>query len=69
MAWMSTEVFVAKHDFTATREDEVSLRAGDVVEVAGQTSLKWYSTIAVLSGTLVPAGTFLKNNDKICPAD
>ena len=35
----------------------------------GQTSLKWYSTIAVLSGTLAPAGTFLKNNDKICPAD
>ena len=34
-----------------------------------QTSLKWYSTIAVLSGTLAPAGTFLKNNDKICPAD
>jgi|OM-RGC.v1.035307229 hypothetical protein len=36
---------------------------------AAQTSLKWYSTIAVLSGTLAPAGTFLKNNDKICPAD
>ena len=34
-----------------------------------QTSLKWYSTIAVLSGTLAPAGTFLKNNDKICPVD
>ena len=25
-----------------------------------QTSLKWYSTIAVLSGTLVPAGTFFE---------
>jgi len=34
-----------------------------------QTSLKWYSTIAVLSGTLAPAGTFLKNTDKICAAD
>ena len=38
-------------------------------ETHNQTSLKWYSTIAVLSGTLAPAGTFLKNNDKICPAD
>ena len=34
-----------------------------------QTSLKWDSTIAVLSGTLAPAGTFLKKNDKICPAE
>ena len=34
-----------------------------------QTSLKWDSTIAVLSGTLAPAGTFLKNTDKICAAD
>ena len=34
-----------------------------------QTSLKWDSTIPVLSGNLAPAGTFLKPNDKICPAD
>ena len=34
-----------------------------------QTSLKWDSTIPVLSGNLAPAGTFLKHNDKICPAD
>ena len=34
-------------------------------EYSVQTSLKWYSTIAVLSGTLAPAGTFLKNTDKI----
>ena len=34
-----------------------------------ESSLKWYSTIAVLSGTLAPAGTFLKNTDKICAAD
>ena len=34
-----------------------------------QTSLKWYSRIAVLSGTLAPAGTFLENTDKICAAD
>ena len=33
-----------------------------------QTSLKWDSTIAVLSGTLAPAGTFFKNTDKICAA-
>ena len=33
-----------------------------------QTSLKWYSRIAVLSGTLAPAGTFLENTDKICAA-
>ena len=45
--------------------------ANSLVEIPydQQTSLKWYSTIAVLSGTLAPAGTFLKNNDKICPAD
>ena len=36
--------------------------------LAQQTSLKWYSTIAVLSGTLAPAGTFFKNTDKICAA-
>ena len=42
---------------------------GTVMAHATQTSLKWYSTIAVLSGTLAPAGTLLKNNDTICPAD
>ena len=50
------------------------VEADQVLEVfqrlgQGQTSLKWYSTIAVLSGTLAPAGTFFKSNDKICPAD
>ena len=39
------------------------------MKVYMQTSLKWDSTIAVLSGTLAPAGTFLKNTDKICAAD
>ena len=34
-----------------------------------QTSLKWDSTIPVLSGNLAPAGTFLKHDDKIRPAD
>ena len=42
---------------------------GKYIEREKQTSLKWYSTIAVLSGTLAPAGTLLKNNDTICPAD
>ena len=41
---------------------------GDVDPAEQQTSLKWYSTIAVLSGTLAPAGTFFKNTDKICAA-
>ena len=50
MAWKSTEVFVAKHDFTATREDEVSLRAGDVVEVAGRSGDWWSGLVSGTSG-------------------
>ena len=64
--WMS-EVEAAV--VTAEIVDEILTVATRDGGTEDQTSLKWYSTIAVLSGTLAPAGTFLKNNDKICPAD
>ena len=39
----------------------VRSRGGEVIRGRGrQTSLKWDSTIAVLSGTLAPAGTFFE---------
>ena len=38
MSGMQKVVFVAKHSFTATREDEVTLRVGDVVECVQECS-------------------------------
>jgi len=50
MAWKSKQVYVAKHDFTATREDEVSLRAGDVVEVVDDSGDWWSGSVSATSG-------------------
>ena len=41
---------MAKHDFTATREDEVSLRAGDVVEVVDNSGDWWSGSVSGTSG-------------------
>ena len=41
---------MAKHDFTATREDEVSLRAGDVVEVVENSGDWWSGSVSGTSG-------------------
>ena len=35
-------VFVAKHDFSATRDDEISLQAGDVVTEVVEDSQDWW---------------------------
>ena len=50
MAWKSKKVYVAKHDFTATREDEVSLQAGDVVEVVNISGDWWTGSVSGTSG-------------------
>ena len=43
-------VFVAKHSFTATREDEVTLRVGDVVEVIASSGDWWSGNVGGASG-------------------
>lgn len=43
-------VFVAKHSFTATREDEVTLRVGDVVEVIADSGDWWSGNVGGASG-------------------
>ena len=50
MACKSKKVYVAKHDFTATREDEVSLRSGDVVEVVDNSGDWWSGSVSGTSG-------------------
>ena len=50
MAWKSKKVYVAKHDFTATREDEVSLQAGDIVEVVNISGDWWTGSVSGTSG-------------------
>jgi len=50
MAWKLKEVYVAKHNFTATREDEVSLKVGDVVEVVDNSGDWWSGTVSGTSG-------------------
>ena len=50
MSWKSKKVYVAKHDFTATREDEVSLRAGDIVDVVDNSGDWWSGSVSGTSG-------------------
>jgi len=47
---MQKVVFVAKHSFTATREDEVTLRVGDVVEVIADSGDWWSGNVGGASG-------------------
>ena len=48
---MARAVYVARHDFTATREDEVSLRAGDLVEEVEEGGDWWRGRTAAGAGT------------------
>ena len=50
MSGMQKVVFVAKHSFTATREDEVTLRVGDVVEVIADSGDWWSGNVGGASG-------------------
>ena len=50
MSRMQKVVFVAKHSFTATREDEVTLRVGDVVEVITDSGDWWSGKVGGASG-------------------
>ena len=50
MSGMQKVVFVAKHSFTATREDEVTLRVGDVVEVITYSGDWWSGKVGETSG-------------------
>ena len=50
MSGMQKVVFVAKHSFTATREDEVTLRVGDVVEVIADSGDWWSGKVGESSG-------------------